>query len=152
MDFEDNFEKKAGKYINTFENKKITYFSEKKIIRLKLLIKYVSNYTPKSKIKKEKDSILKYLSLLTNIDDSQNFKKKDYAHFETIYLSSSVNKLHKFGFRFKYGWVLVLILILFIDSFFIYLIDIYNIPIASIIFFIEQLRRDFKAYEENKLW
>ena len=62
MDFEDNFEKKAGKYINTFENKKITYFSEKKIIRLKLLIKYVSNYTPKSKIKKEKESVLKYLS------------------------------------------------------------------------------------------
>ena len=59
---EDNFEKRAGKYINTFENNKITYFSEKKIIRLKLLIKYVSNYTPKSKIKKEKESVLKYLS------------------------------------------------------------------------------------------
>ncbi len=130
-----------------------------KLKKLGTLAESLELYRPKSKIREDKKSLIKYL---------KNFRKPiaTYNYNELLELRAQyvepVVSAKRYGFKPKFGWLGGLIFILPLDLIILAIINYIlwefgagfylYVPFISIGFIISQVKTEIKAKKEGKLW
>ena len=146
----NSFNKKSSELLNSLKEKyDVKTLRKIKFDNLMVLVDFISNYKPKSKIKKEED-ILEYL----NIISSKNLEKVDrneISILEKDYIYPFINRFMKYGFRYRFAWVYISLFVLVFDLIFFSLTDFF-IPVFSGLYIVNALRKEIVSYKESKLW
>lgn len=147
----DSFKEKSSQLLNSLEIKYRDEVLRKiKYKNLTVLVDFISNYKPKSKIKKEETDILEYLNIINN----KNLEKVDRDEIlilEKIYVYPCINRFMKNGFRYKFAWIYILFFVLAFDLI-LYSFTDFFIPFFSGLYLFNALRKEIIAYRNNKLW
>lgn len=147
----NSFKYKSSQLLNSLEKKNRDKVLKKiKHKNLKVLADFVSNYKPKSKIKKEEADILEYLNIINN-KNLEKVDRNEISILEKDYIYPCINRFMKYGFRYKFAWLYILFLVLIFDLILFSFIS-YFIPVFSGLYIINALRKEIIAYRENKLW
>ncbi len=121
-----------------------------KFKNLKILVDFISDYKPKSKIKKEEIDILEYLNIINN-KKLEKIDKKELLSLEKDYIYPFINRFMKYGFKYKFAWLYIFFFVLVFDLILFSFINIF-IPVFSGIYVISAINKEIIAYKENKLW
>tara|TARA_B110000093_G_C12864359_1_gene364798 strand:- start:302 stop:883 length:582 start_codon:yes stop_codon:yes gene_type:complete len=148
---DNSFKYNSNQLLNSLEQTNSSKTLKKiKIKNLKVLVDFISDYKPKSKIKKEETDILKYLNIINN-KNLEKIDRKELLTLEKDYIYPFINRFMKYGFRYKFAWLYIFFFVLVFDLILFSFIDIF-IPVFSGIYIINAIRKEIIAHRENKLW
>jgi len=148
---EQNFNHKTSELLNNLEQRyKTKDLNKIKFRNLVVLIKAISEYKPKSKIKNEEELILQYLNLIAE-KDLTRINNTELVLLKRNYIDPCIRKFLNKGFRYQFAWLFMLLFILLFDLL-LYLVIGFFVPVFSFVFCFVQIKKEIKAYKENKLW
>lgn len=148
---ENTFKNNSNQLLKSLEEK-----YNRKILRkikyrnLIVIVEFISNYKPKSRIKKEENDILEYLTIINN-KNLEKINKKELLILQKEFIYPFINRFMKYGFRYKYVWLIFLFFIVILDLI-IFSFTEYFIPVFSVVYTINAIIKEIIASKENKLW
>ena len=112
---DNSFKYNSNQLLNSLEQTNSSKTLKKiKIKNLKVLVDFISDYKPKSKIKKEETDILKYLNIINN-KNLEKIDRKELLTLEKDYIYPFINRFMKYGFRYKFAWLYIFFFVLVFD-------------------------------------
>ena len=147
---DNSFKTISNQLLMSLKNNNDKDLKKIKFKNLEVLVDFINYYKPKSKIKKEEGDIIEYLNILCN----KNLKKIDNNELKSLeknYIYPIINRFLKYGFRYKFAWIYILLIVIILDLILFYVIDIF-IPVFSVIYLFNALKKEVIAFKQNKLW